>query len=88
MKLLTIVSATALALTISSGAYAFDEASARALYKSPKNNCSKCHAIDKDKDGPAYHKVAEKYKGKPDAEKRLIQHITSGEKVKLSDGHE
>ena len=88
MKFLTVVSATALALSLSSGAYAFDEAAAKALYKSPKNNCAKCHSVDKDKDGPSYHKVAEKYKGKPEAEKRLIQHITSGEKAKFPDGHE
>ena len=42
----------------------------------------------KDKDGPAYQKVAEKYKGKDNAEARLIEHITSGEKAKFPDGHE
>ncbi|HYM34898.1 MAG TPA: hypothetical protein VET48_05840, partial [Steroidobacteraceae bacterium] len=29
-----------------------------------------------------------KYKGNPDAEAKLIYHITSGEKVKFEDGHE
>jgi len=52
------------------------------------NNCFKCHGIDKEKDGPAWKKVAEKYRGKPDAEAKLIHHITSGEKVKFPDGHE
>lgn len=52
------------------------------------NNCFRCHAINKDKDGPAWSKVAEKYKGKPDAEAKLIHHITSGEKAKFPDGHE
>ena len=32
--------------------------------------------------------MAEKFKGKPDAEARLIQHVTSGEKAKFPDGHE
>ncbi len=83
------ISAAAATLLVSAASHAaVDEAAARALYKSPKNNCAKCHAVDKDKDGPSYHKVAEKYKGKPDAEKRLIQHITSGEKAKFPDGHE
>jgi len=53
-----------------------------------QNNCFKCHAVSKDKDGPAYQKVAEKYKGKDNAEARLIEHITSGEKAKFPDGHE
>jgi len=67
-------------------AYAVDADAALALAR--QNNCLKCHAIDKDKDGPAYKKVAEKYKGKPNAEARLIEHITSGEKAKFPDGHE
>jgi cytochrome c len=65
---------------------AVDVDAAKALAR--QNNCFKCHAVDKDKDGPAYKKVAEKYKGKDDAEARLIQHITSGEKAKFPDGHE
>jgi cytochrome c len=67
-------------------AQALDEEAARGLAK--QNNCLKCHAIDKEKDGPAYKKVAEKYKGKATAEARLIEHITSGEKAKFPDGHE
>lgn len=53
-----------------------------------QNNCFKCHAVEKEKDGPAWKKVAEKYKGKENAEARLIEHITTGEKAKFPDGHE
>jgi cytochrome c len=53
-----------------------------------ENNCFKCHGVDKEKDGPAYKKVAEKYRGKAGAEERLITHVTSGEKAKFPDGHE
>jgi cytochrome c len=53
-----------------------------------KNNCLKCHSIDKKKDGPAYRDVAKKYKGKPDAEAKLFKHVTTGPKVKLEDGSE
>ena len=67
-------------------AHAVDAEAALALAR--QNNCLKCHSVDKDKDGPAYKKVAEKYKGKPTAEARLIEHITSGEKAKFPDGHE
>ncbi|MGE5466958.1 MAG: c-type cytochrome [Ignavibacteria bacterium] len=75
-----------LCLLASGAALGADAEAAKQLAK--QNNCLKCHAIDKDKDGPAYKKVAEKYKGKAEAEKRLIEHITSGEKAKFPDGHE
>ncbi len=65
---------------------AVDADAARALAK--QNNCFKCHAIEKEKDGPAYKAVAAKFKGKANAEARLIEHITSGEKAKFPDGHE
>jgi cytochrome c len=74
------------ALPLSTAAIAADEEAAKALAR--ENNCFKCHAVSKDKDGPSYKKVAEKYKGKAEAEKRLIEHITSGEKAKFPDGHE
>ena len=32
--------------------------------------------------------AAAKYKGDPQAQERLVFHVTSGEKVKFSDGHE
>jgi len=70
----------------SMAAPAADEAAARALAR--QSNCFKCHAIDKKKDGPAWKDVAAKYAGKPDAEARLVKHITSGEKAKFPDGHE
>jgi cytochrome c len=85
-SVLTTLAAGAAVLVLAPAAYAVDADAAKQLAK--QNNCFKCHAIDKDKDGPAYHKVAEKFKGKADAEKRLIEHITSGEKAKFPDGHE
>ena len=63
-----------------------DVDAAKALAR--QNNCFKCHSVEKEKDGPAWKKVAEKYKGKDDAETRLIEHITTGEKAKFPDGHE
>jgi cytochrome c len=65
---------------------AVDVDAAKALAR--ENNCFKCHGVDKEKDGPAYKKVAEKYRGKAGAEERLITHVTSGEKAKFPDGHE
>ena len=65
---------------------AADEEAARGVAR--QNNCFKCHGVDKKKDGPAWKEVAAKYKGKPEAEEKLIHHITSGEKAKFEDGHE
>ena len=53
-----------------------------------QNSCFKCHSVDKEKDGPTFIKVAAKYKGKADAEAKLVHHLTSGEKAKFPDGHE
>jgi len=69
-----------------SAAAAVDVDAAKALAR--ENNCFKCHGVDKEKDGPAWKKVSEKYRGKPGAEERLITHVTSGEKAKFPDGHE
>ena len=84
-KILSLAVAVA-ALGISLPAAAVDVDAAKALAR--ENNCFKCHAVEKDKDGPAYKKVAEKYKGKSEAEARLIEHLTTGEKAKFPDGHE
>ena len=76
-----------LALGLCGGAFAApDEEAAKALAR--QNNCFKCHGVDKKKDGPAWREVAAKYKGKPEAEEKLIHHLTSGEKAKFPDGHE
>ena len=75
-----------LAAVFAPSAWAVDAEAAKSLAR--QNNCFKCHAVDKDKDGPAYNKVAEKYRGKANAEARLIEHVTSGEKAKFPDGHE
>jgi cytochrome c len=74
------------AMLMPTQASAFDADAAKALAKS--NDCFKCHAIDKTKKGPSLKKIAEKYKGKADAETKLLKHLTSGQKVKLEDGTE
>ena len=63
-----------------------DADAAKALAK--RNNCFKCHAIDKTKKGPSYKKIAAKYKGKAEGEEKLITNFTTGPKVKLEDGTE
>lgn len=70
--------------TISQASAAIDADAAKSLAK--RNDCFKCHAVDKTKKGPSYKKVALKYKGKPDGEEKLIKNITTGPKVTLEDG--
>lgn len=80
-----IIAVTALVAMNSLPALAADEAAAMALVR--KSKCLTCHSVDKKKDGPAYKEVAAKYRGKGEAEDKLVKHITVPNKVKV-DGHE
>lgn len=62
-------------------AQAVDVAAAEELAKASK--CTKCHSVDKEKTGPAFKATAAKYKGKADAEAKLVTHLTTGPKVKV-----
>ena len=63
----------------SSVALAADDAAVTALLK--KNNCSKCHAIDKKKVGAPYKEISKKYAGVAGAEQKLYLHLTTQPKV-------
>lgn len=80
----------ALGLALASGfapaAHAQDANAAEQLVKD--NKCTKCHAVDRKKDGPAFRDVAAKFKPEADAKTKITHHVTSGEKVKFPDGHE
>ncbi len=65
-------------------AQAIDAEAAQALAK--RNDCFKCHAIDKTKKGPAYKRIASRLRTKPDAVEVIVEHITSGRMVELEDG--
>jgi cytochrome c len=62
-----------------------DDAAAEALAR--KSGCLKCHSTTREKEGPSYKKVAEKYKGKADAQQTLVHFLTTESKVKV-DGKE
>jgi cytochrome c len=85
IKLLALAGMLGAAFAINASA-AVDVDAAKSLAR--ESNCFKCHGVDKEKDGPSYKKVADKYRGKAGAEERLITHVTSGEKAKFPDGHE
>ena len=80
---LQTLSAAALLATLAAPAVAADAAAAQALAR--KENCLKCHSVDKKKEGPAFKEVAVKYKGK---EAELTDKLTKGMKAKFADGHE
>ena len=89
-KPLAVMTSLAMAalLGMCGSAVAADVDADAALALAKKNDCMKCHAIDKTKKGPSYKKVAAKYKGKADGEEKVIRNITTGNKVKLEDGTE
>lgn len=76
-------------LGLASNVMAADVDADAAMALAKKNDCFKCHAIDKTKKGPAYKKVAAKYKGKEaEGQEKILKNITTGPKVKLEDGTE
>jgi cytochrome c len=87
LRLLSVaIGATFATLAALPASAAPDAAAAQALAR--KSDCLKCHAIDKTKKAPSFQKIAAKWKGKPDAEAKLIDNITKKPKVKLEDGTE
>ena len=58
-----------------------DVAAAEALVLA--NKCNKCHSVDKQKDGPSFKKTAAKYKGKADAEAKLVTHLTTSPMIEI-----
>jgi cytochrome c len=44
------------------------------------NKCSKCHTATTTKKGPSWASLAEKYKGKADAEAKLVEMLKTGGK--------
>jgi cytochrome c len=73
------------AFSLRAGAQEVNVAAAEGLVK--KSGCLKCHSVAQKKDAPSYKSVAEKYKGKADAEATLYKHLTTNPKVKV-DGME
>lgn len=86
LSTLTTTAVSALLVVCAPAAHGADAEAAKALAR--QNKCLNCHAVDKEKEGPTYKKVAERYRGKPDAEASILKHISQGKKVKFPDGHE
>jgi cytochrome c len=87
MKVVSLLSAAVAVIAFSAPAAAAPDADAAAKVLK-ESGCTKCHSVDKAKKGPAYQKMAAKYKGKADAEAKLIDVVTKSPKVKMEDGSE
>ncbi|MBI5278156.1 MAG: c-type cytochrome [Burkholderiales bacterium] len=86
MKVLLTIG-IACGLAAASAAHAAPDADqAQALMK--KNDCLKCHAVDKKKSGPAFKEIAKKYKGKADAEDKVTRHLTTSPMVEVDGAKE
>jgi cytochrome c len=83
---LAIVAALGLATQMAPTFAESDAKAAKAFAK--KNDCFKCHAIDKTKKGPSYQKIAAMFKEKNKTDAQIFEHLTSSPKVKLEDGTE
>lgn len=75
MKLLTTLAVACGLMATSIANAAVDAAAAQALMK--KSACMTCHAVDKTKAATSFKDVAKKYKGKADAQDKLVKHITT-----------
>lgn len=81
---MALAAAAVLALPVRAGAANAEAAEATLR----REGCLKCHGVDKNKDGPAYRRVAAKYRGNPEAEEKLMAHVKSGRVVKMASGDE
>ena len=57
-----------------------------ARHLASRNDCFKCHAIDKAKKAPPFKRIAARLKSKPDAVETIREHISAGNMVQLEDG--
>ena len=90
MKRINLIAAALMlgsALVASSSALAAADAEAAKAF-AKKEDCFKCHAVDKTKKGPSYKKISAKIKEKNISDEKLMEHLTTGKKVKLEDGTE
>ena len=81
MKLLLSLAVACGLMAASIAHAAVDADAAQAQLK--KSDCLKCHSVDKKKDGPSFKETAKKYKGKADAEDKLIKHVTTSPTIEI-----
>lgn len=53
-----------------------------------KDKCLRCHGVTKQKEGPSFKSIADKYRGDNEAAEKILKHITEGKDVaNFPDGH-
>jgi cytochrome c551/c552 len=83
-----VLSLGILPMMIAFSAYADEPVDADAAIKLARSeSCLRCHGETKKKEGPSYAVIAAFYRSNKDAEDAIYEHITTGPKVKLTDGH-
>ena len=65
---------------------ALAQVDAESIFKD--NDCHKCHHATKAKKGPSLEKIAARFKAENLGIDEAMKHMTSGSKVKLTDGTE
>ena len=71
MKMIALTLAASITL-VAAGTASAQEALAKS------SGCLNCHAVDTKKVGPSFKDIAAKYKGKADAEAKLVTEISQG----------
>ena len=74
MKSIVIAAVLAVGMVGAGTAFAAGEADL-----AQKSGCMTCHALDTKKMGPSFKDVAAKYKGKADAEGKIVKALDTGE---------
>lgn len=81
MKIFSILTVACGLMAASFANAGVDVDAAQVLMK--KSACLTCHAVDKKKVAVSYKEVAKKYKGKADAEEKLVKHVTTHPHVEM-----
>jgi cytochrome c len=74
------------ALFSSTASWSVDVSAAEALAR--RNNCFKCHSSSGSGEAPPFKVLAAKYKGKAEAQDRLLTHLKTAPKVKAKDSED
>ena len=75
-------------MLVALSAFAAEPVDVNAAIKMAKSeSCLRCHGVTKKKEGPPYAVIAAFYRSNKDAEDVIFEHVTTGAKIKMSDGH-
>ena len=79
--LLLLFACTALPLQALSAAEGYNMFKVKRIVS--KNKCFKCHAIEREKVGPAYINVSKKFNEDPEGRQKIYSHLTTSPKIEV-----